>query len=158
VRRLPRRSLAAACFALVLLAGCGDDNGSAATTTTTAATPTTTGAAGTTSRAPGDTAATTAPTATAAPTTTAPANPVFEITYTGGRLTGGGRKQVKRGQQVTLRVTSDVADEVHVHGFDKKLDLVAGQPGELTFTADASGVFEVELEKKHLQLIELEVR
>jgi hypothetical protein len=57
-----------------------------------------------------------------------------------------------------LRVTSDVADEVHVHGYDLKVDLEAGVPGELTFTPDAAGVFEVELEKKGLKLIELEVR
>jgi hypothetical protein len=51
-----------------------------------------------------------------------------------------------------------VADEVHVHGYDLTVDLEAGQPGELTFTPNAAGVFEVELEEHGLQLLELEVR
>lgn len=98
--------------------------------------------------------------ATAATVTgaTAATGTVIELTYKAGKVDGGGRKQVAKGQNVTLRVTSDVVDEVHVHGYDKKVDLVANQAVELTFKADASGVFEVELEKKGLKLLDLEVK
>jgi hypothetical protein len=142
--------LAAAGLALILLAGCGDNSDTPPAATTTSAATTTTGALPNTTAAPSAT--------TVAPTTTASNEQLIEVTYAGGTVTGGGRKQVKKGQQVTLRVTSDVADEVHLHGYNKKIDLVAGKPGDLTFTADSAGVFEVELEKKGVKLLELEIK
>jgi heme/copper-type cytochrome/quinol oxidase subunit 2 len=68
------------------------------------------------------------------------------------------RVKVPEGSTVRLVVTSDVADEVHVHGYDLKKDIEAGQPGVIEFTADQSGVFEVELEHKALQLTQLQVQ
>jgi|tagenome__1003787_1003787.scaffolds.fasta_scaffold20810164_2 FtsP/CotA-like multicopper oxidase with cupredoxin domain len=68
------------------------------------------------------------------------------------------RVDVEQGQRVRLTVTSDVADEIHVHGYDKSKDLEPGVPGTLTFRADQSGIFEVELEERALQLVQLEVR
>jgi heme/copper-type cytochrome/quinol oxidase subunit 2 len=66
-------------------------------------------------------------------------------------------KDVPLGSTVTLKVTSDVADEVHVHGYDKKGDVEAGSSVTITFTADLPGQFEVELEDAHLKLVELRV-
>jgi hypothetical protein len=75
-----------------------------------------------------------------------------------GAVVGGAqRKQIALGDAVLLRVTSDIADEVHVHGYDKKADVEAGGTVEVSFTADIPGVFEVELENAELKLIELEV-
>ena len=71
---------------------------------------------------------------------------VITISYTGGKIEGGGRKQVAKGSTVTLQVTSDIVDEVHLHGYDKAVNTVANQPVQIVFKADASGVFEVELE------------
>ncbi len=65
---------------------------------------------------------------------------------------------VARGDEVTVIVTSEVADEVHVHGYDVYADLTPGVPTEFTFTADIPGIFEVELEGSHELLFELEVR
>jgi hypothetical protein len=70
----------------------------------------------------------------------------IEVDLTAGRATGDtGRIPVALGEAVTLVLTSDVADEVHVHGYDKTAELVPGQPAELTFDATVPGVFEVEL-------------
>jgi heme/copper-type cytochrome/quinol oxidase subunit 2 len=97
--------------------------------------------------------ATTATTTT--PTTAATA---IEVAYAGGAITGGGRKQVKTGDTVTITVSSDVADEVHVHGYDKKVNVVPGTPATITFTADIPGIFDVELESRSLKLIDLVVQ
>jgi len=53
---------------------------------------------------------------------------------------------VQQGQQVEINVTSDVADELHFHGYDLHTDLTANQPGSIKFTADKTGRFEFELE------------
>jgi hypothetical protein len=143
---LPRRAAVAALttVAALMLAACGDDGSPQATgTTTTTAAATTTG--------PG---ATSGPTTTAADTT-----PTIEVTVVGGKPQGGVRReQVKTGETVVLRVTADVADEVHLHGYDKSADVAPGKPAQIRFTADIPGVFEVELEQRKQKLVELEVR
>jgi hypothetical protein len=65
---------------------------------------------------------------------------------------------VKKGSTVTLQVTSDVADEVHLHGYDKHVDVEKGGTARLTFTANLTGVFEVELESRGLRLAQLQVQ
>ncbi|MDZ7673887.1 MAG: hypothetical protein U5K30_02290 [Acidimicrobiales bacterium] len=85
------------------------------------------------------------------------AGQVIEITVSGGEVTGGGRHEVALGERVTLRVTSDIDDHVHLHGYDVFQDVAAGEAAELTFEADIPGVFEVELEDSVIQLVELEV-
>ncbi len=45
-----------------------------------------------------------------------------------------------------FRVESDVADEIHVHGYDLKKDVPAGGSVSFSFPASIEGVFEVELE------------
>ena len=62
------------------------------------------------------------------------------------------------GQTVVIKVTSDIADEIHLHGYDKKADAAPGTVATITFKADKPGIFEVELEKKGLKLFELEVK
>jgi hypothetical protein len=100
-----------------------------------------------------------------APPVTAPAQPpagpaqVVEISYSNGAVQGGvSRTPVQLGRKVRLVVNSDVADEVHVHGYDLKADVPAHGAGTVEFVADQSGVFEVELESRGAQLAQLEVR
>ncbi|WP_327309515.1 hypothetical protein OG730_32155 [Streptomyces sp. NBC_01298] len=69
-----------------------------------------------------------------------------------------GRVEVTRGERVALRVTSDRADTLHVHGFDKELALPAGQEATLILTADRTGLFEVETHESDLVLTQLLVR
>nr|WP_246324586.1 hypothetical protein [Petropleomorpha daqingensis] len=82
----------------------------------------------------------------------------IEVTYAGGAITGGGRIPVELGSPVTLRVTSDVADEVHVHGYDLMQDVTPDAPATVTFDATIPGVFEVELEGLGQQLLTLQVQ
>ncbi|MFD1938055.1 MULTISPECIES: hypothetical protein [Nonomuraea] len=84
--------------------------------------------------------------------------PHAEITIAGGKVTPpSGWLEVKRGQTVTLTVTSDVADELHVHGYDLAKELLPGKPAGVSFVADMTGVFEVETHESKLVLIQLAV-
>ena len=68
------------------------------------------------------------------------------------------RVPVKLGATVRLQVTSDVDDELHVHGFDVEEPLEAGRTTTVELTADQPGVFEVETHETELELLQLEVR
>lgn len=84
---------------------------------------------------------------------------IIKVAVKGGKVVPSAhREKVPQGDTVRLVVTTDTADEVHVHGYDLKKDVAAGKTGTLEFVADQSGVFEVELEAAALQLIQLEVR
>ena len=52
-------------------------------------------------------------------------------------------------------VTSDVADEIHVHGYDFHKDVPAGGSVTFTFPANIEGVFVIELEAKGEQIGQL---
>lgn len=149
-------------MAVLLLAGCGDDDAPS------------TGAEATTSTRvdPVDSDEMTDTTDIDVTTTTAAdaadpgsqdgappvdADAVIEVTVSGGAVEGGGRHQVALGDSVALVITSDVADEVHLHGYDLSTELVAGEPTVLTFDADIPGVFAAELHDSELQLVELEI-
>jgi hypothetical protein len=82
----------------------------------------------------------------------------IEVAVAGGRVSGDtGRVPVAVGTQVTLVITGDAADEVHVHGYDRTADLAAGTPAELSFAATIPGVFEVELHEAGTALLALQV-
>jgi len=82
----------------------------------------------------------------------------IEVTFAHGKATGDtGRVQVAKGTAVTLVVTSDAADEVHLHGYDIEKELTPGTPATLQFTADVAGVFEVELHHAGTVLLRLQV-
>ncbi len=141
-RPLRLAAIAVTVAGLGLSACSSDDDDATTTTTTTAAVATTTTT----------TAASTATTTTAASGTTA------EFTFSGGNVSGDNRVTAKLGDQVTIRVVSDVAEEIHVHTYDLTVDLEPNVAGEVTFTADIPGVHEVELEHSHLRLTSLEVQ
>lgn len=75
----------------------------------------------------------------------------------GQRVAGPAVIQVREGEEVTLKITSDRADELHLHGYDLQRHLHANEPGQLQFKADRSGRFEYELHHSHLELGVLEV-
>jgi hypothetical protein len=105
----------------------------------------------------GDDAASSSTTTANAPIDTTGAATI-DVGYAGGNVTGGGRRSATVGQTVVIKVTSDIADEVHLHGYDKKANAAPGTVATITFVADNPGIFEVELEKKGLRLFELEVK
>ena len=144
MQHLPWRAAAlitALAASSMTLVACGDDSSTGS--------PASTGVTQTTTASTGVTQTTTASTGV---------TQVITISYTGGKIEGGGRKQVAKGSTVTLQVTSDIVDEVHLHGYDKAVNTVANQPVQIVFKADASGVFEVELHKKGLKLVDIEVK
>ena len=128
----------------LLLASCGgDDDESAGTTTTTAATTTTS----------------TSETTTTTETTQPPAEPtVVRVVVVDGAPKGGiVRETVEKGDKVVLVVTSDVADEIHLHGYDISRDVAAGGTVRLPFKATIPGRFEAELEDRGVQIADITV-
>ena len=148
-------ALAAAVVLFVVLAG-ADDPGTDAATTQLQSAPTTTGGesqAGSTTTQPQDAQVTTAG---ESPDPQPPATP--RIVVRDGRPVGGvARLEYESGRRVRFTVHSDVADEVHVHGFDIMKDVPANGSVRFEFPADIEGVFEVELETAHVQIAELRI-
>lgn len=103
------------------------------------------------------TTSTTTPTTTVPPpppTPPAPPPPArVRITVREGRPVGGIRRvTVARGRRVVLVVTSDVADHVHLHGYDVVRDVTPGRPARLAFRATIVGTVEAELEDRRVPL------
>ncbi len=82
----------------------------------------------------------------------------IEVACAGGAVTGGVRRYaVPVGSTVELVVSSDVADEVHVHGYDRTSFVTAGASTTLRWEATLPGVFDVELEQRGTPLASLQV-
>lgn len=65
---------------------------------------------------------------------------------------------VAEGERFTLVMTSDVAQEVHVHGYDKYLTLEPDETARLSFIADKTGSWLVEIHETGAELFNLRVR
>ena len=61
------------------------------------------------------------------------------------------------GEEIRFRVSSDAAEEIHVHGYDLMKDVPAGGTVEFDFPAELEGIYEAELEGLGVQIIELRV-
>jgi hypothetical protein len=82
----------------------------------------------------------------------------IEVSFAHGKISGAtGRVPVAKGSPVTLVVTSDVADEVHLHGYDIEKGVAPGKPATLQLTATLTGVFEVELHQANVVLLRLQI-
>jgi hypothetical protein len=97
---------------------------------------------------------TTTPTTTVPPPPPAPPPPArVRIMVRGGKPVGGVRRvAVAKGRRVVLTVSSDVSDEVHLHGYDVMRDVAPGKPARLAFRATIVGTVEVELEHSGVPL------
>jgi hypothetical protein len=130
--------------ALLTLSACGGDDEASPTTTTTET----------------QTEATPPPPPPEPPPPPpAPAGPTMvRVTVVGGVPEGGVvRESTDRGDRVVVLVTSDVSDEVHVHGYDLMRDVAPGAPARIAFRATIPGRFEIELEDRGVQIAELTV-
>lgn len=131
-------------FAGLVLTSCGSDDEAGTTETTTRTQPT-------------------IPTTTDTETTTSTTPDVERPTIVRVRVVGGSpqggivRETVQQGDRVVLVVTSDVADEVHLHGYDLTRDVTAGGTVRIRFRATVPGRFEVELEDRGAQIADLTV-
>jgi hypothetical protein len=95
----------------------------------------------------------------AAPKPAKPAPPpVTQIEVEGAKPVGGVKTiEVSKGDQMRFAVTSDVSDEIHVHGYDLMKDVEAGGKVSFSFPAKIDGEFEVELENHGEQIAKLVV-
>ena len=150
-----RRNVISVLVVMVLMvSACGETTDDSVVTTV----PGTEAPVSTTSTSPVETTTTTvATTTTAAPTTTTTPVGLISVEVESGEVTVTGTPSVALGDEVTILVTSDVADEVHVHTYDVLADVEPGEPVEIRFVADIPGVHEVELEGAGITLLELEV-
>lgn len=80
------------------------------------------------------------------------------IVVRNGEPVGGVQElEYNAGDQIRFRVSSNQADEVHVHGYDVEEEIPAGGSATLSFPADIEGIFEVELHGSETQIAELRV-
>lgn len=123
------------------LVACGSDDDETTGPTTTTSESTAGGNASTESKQPGND------------------GPAIEtIVVRDGEPVGGiAELEYDAGEQVRFRVRSDIADEVHVHGYDVEEEIPAGGAATLSFPADIEGIFEVELHGSEKQIAELRV-
>jgi plastocyanin len=122
-------------LAVVIAASGGDDNGDQAAQTSESTTQEQTATGG------GET-----PTETqeAAP----PEPAVNRIRIQGGNVVGGPADiKVTKGDAVTIVVSSDAPDDIHLHGYDIEKPVEPGKPATFKFTADIEGIFEIESHK-----------
>jgi heme/copper-type cytochrome/quinol oxidase subunit 2 len=82
----------------------------------------------------------------------------FAVDVYEGQVSGDTDVVVKRGTEIEIVVTADVSSEVHVHGYDYKADVSPESAAVIRFIADLPGIYEVELEGSHVEVMELEVR
>lgn len=145
------RPIAAAATALLLLAGCTSpetttDGTTPSSTPSATAAPSTPPAGPTTTLTPSpETSASTAPTPNATITPPPAADVTVQVVLRDGKITpNGDNVRVQDGQRVQISLDSDAAESIHVHGYDKTVEVKPGGTDEVTFLADQKGVFEVE--------------
>lgn len=69
----------------------------------------------------------------------------FDVTISGGTMAPD-TITVKQGDRVTLNVSVDRTEEIHLHGYDILETIAAGTVGQYRFTADKSGSYAIEIE------------
>ena len=83
---------------------------------------------------------------------------VTQIVVKNGKPVGGIKTiTVNKGDQVRFAVSSDVSDEIHVHGYDFHKNVKAGGKVSFSFPAKIDGEFVAELESRGEQILNLVV-
>lgn len=86
-----------------------------------------------------------------------------EPAYTTVRLRGGevvGEPEeisLAQGDMARIEFRSDQPGEIHIHGYDRYIDLEAGRPARTRFTADLEGIFGIENHDTAAPVAELRV-
>lgn len=101
----------------------------------------------TTSTTPSSTTATSTTASAAGTTSSAPTGPVLDVTIAAGKATpANSALSAHVGQPITVHVSSDAADELHVHSTPDQEFAIAAAPNQtFTFTINNPGKVEVEL-------------
>lgn len=146
MRTTPTARLTAALVTTVaaglLLAGCGDPD------------------PGTDAPSAAPTSASASPSAEESADVSAEPGVVVDVTLSAdGPTPQGERVEVEVGEPITLNVTAEVADEVHVHSDPEvSIDVEAGDETSRTFTIDRPGQVAVESHATHAVIVQLVVR
>jgi len=83
---------------------------------------------------------------------------VLELAVRRGQLVSGPTViQVHKGDEVIIHLTSDAADELHLHGYDLHLTTRPNEKATLRFSAMRTGRFGYELHHANAELGALEV-
>ena len=82
---------------------------------------------------------------------------IYTIEARGGRRISEPVITVQQGDEVRLRIISDVPDEFHLHGYNLHVAVSPGRSAMLQFAARLTGRFPYELHKSGLELGALEV-
>lgn len=83
---------------------------------------------------------------------------IFEIKVAQGKvILPSLPMKAQEGDNITLKIRVDTDEELHLHGYDLSLELKKNTEGELKFTANMAGRFEMELHPAHLSLGVIEV-
>jgi hypothetical protein len=84
---------------------------------------------------------------------------VERIRIAAGKPVGGARTlSFDSGETVRLAFSADRAAEVHIHGYDRYVDVKAGRTARVRFPAELEGAFEIEDHHTGALLARLEVR
>ena len=83
----------------------------------------------------------------------------IQITEADGKVTASeDLVTAKTGQRITLEVTSDVADEIHVHSVpDHEFEVRPGKEETFTFAVNTPGTVEVESHGLEQTILKLEI-
>ena len=96
---------------------------------------------------------------TAAPSQSSSTGRTLAVTVLGKKVTPApSTVDLEVGEKLTLTVTDDQDNVLHIHGFDIEKDLVAGQPLTVTLTGKQPGTYEVETHHPELRLLKIAVR
>ncbi len=87
----------------------------------------------------------------------APQQRLIQVTVTGDSMSPG-RLQANESDTLTVSVSADRYEEIHLHGYDKHFFPSPGQPATLTFPADKTGNFVIEIEATSTPLGLLDVK
>lgn len=88
-----------------------------------------------------------------------PREHTFNIKIADGKPVAGSTTfRVKQGDTVTFKISSNTTGEVHLHGYDLEAEMDPGKPVALSFTANATGRFPIEVEDTKVEIGFLEVQ
>lgn len=80
------------------------------------------------------------------------------IVVRNGEPVGGIQElEFNAGDEIRFRVSSDEAEEIHVHGYDLAQDVPAGGTVEFAFPAELEGIYEAEMEEQGVQIALLQI-
>jgi heme/copper-type cytochrome/quinol oxidase subunit 2 len=82
----------------------------------------------------------------------------YVFTVSGMQVSGSSVISALQGYPVIVQLSGvDSADQLHLHGYELRTEVLPGQTASLNFIAKHSGVFELELHQLRLPIARLEV-